>query len=300
MASTTEPTEPPPSYTAATSPIAARPTTQDASHLQVPHKTRSGIPPNARRSMEDESRELPSGWVRQYDAQSHHQFFVDTKSDPPRSIWHHPYDDDTYLNTLSSQERERIKNLHHPMPNRADMEAESSADDHDYHDEGVVGGGKVQEHLSGPHKFGRKMKDKLTGSTHEEREASRRKREEEERKMYAQHQHIRRQMALAAETGQPQLLGKDSQGKDVYIEPPSDPYGGGYGGGFGGFGGYSGGRGYGYSPYGSQGVYNTPNARYIRPQQPYGRPYGYGYGGGYGLPIGLGLGGGLLLGGLLF
>jgi hypothetical protein len=173
------------------------------------------------------------------------------------------------------------------------MEAESSADD-EHHD--AVGGSGGQEHLSGPHKLGRKVKDKLTNSTHQEREEKRRKREEEERKMYAQHQHIRRQMSLAAETGQPQLLGKDSQGKDVYIEPPSDPYGG----GFGSFGGYSGGRGYGYSPYSSQGVYNTPNARYIRPQQPYGRPYGYGYGGGYGLPIGLGLGGGLLLGGLLF
>lgn len=293
MASTTEPSEPPPSYTAATSSNAAPSTSQDTSHLQVPYKTRSGIPPNVRRSMEDESRELPSGWVRQYDSQSHHQFFVDTKSDPPRSIWHHPYDDETYLSTLSSAERERVKRLHHPMPNHADIEAESSADD-EHHGHNA---GKGEEHLSGTKKFGRKIKDKLTGSTHEQREAARRKREEEERKMYAQHQHIRRQMSLAAETGQPQLLGKDRDGKDVYIEPPSDPYGGGYGRGFGG---YSGGRGYGYNPYGSQGVYETPNARYIRPQQPYGRPYGYGYGGGYGLPLGLGLGGGLLLGGLLF
>ncbi|KUJ15881.1 uncharacterized protein LY89DRAFT_550290, partial [Mollisia scopiformis] len=211
-----------------------------------PHKTRSGIPPPARRSMEDESRELPPGWVRQYDSKSHHQFFVDTASSPPRSIWHHPYDDETYLSTISASERERIRNLH-PVPTRADIEAESSGDDEHHHYEG--GGG--EESLSGPKKFGRKVKDKLTGSTHQEREVARRKREEEERRMYEQHQHIRRQMSLAAETGQPQLLGKDRNGKDVYIEPPAaDPYGGGFGGG--GFGGYGGGLGYGYNPY-SQG-----------------------------------------------
>jgi hypothetical protein len=246
--------------------------------------------------MEDESRELPSGWIRQYDSKTHHQFFVDTTSSPPRSIWHHPYDDQTYLSSVSPAERERIKNLH-TVPTTADIEAESSDDDSRHHEGNNQGGN--EENLSGTKKFGRKMKDKLTGSTHQEREAARRKREEEERKMYEQHQHIRRQMSLAAETGQPQLLGKDADGKEVYIEPPADyGYGGGFGGGGFGAGGY-GGRGYGYNPY-SQGLYANPNARYIRPQGPYGRPYGYGYGGGYGLPIGLGLGGGLLLGGLLF
>jgi len=34
---------------------------------------RNGIPPEARRSMEDEHRELPPGWVRQYDVKSQHQ-----------------------------------------------------------------------------------------------------------------------------------------------------------------------------------------------------------------------------------
>jgi hypothetical protein len=104
---------------------------------------------------------------------------------------------------------------------------------------------------------------------------------------------MRIQMAKAAETGVPQLLGKDSDGKDVYIEPPGGP--GGYDE-FGG-GGY-GGSAYGYNPY-RQGPYADPNAKFVRPPNPYARPYGYGYGGGYGLPL-LGLGGGLLLGGLLF
>lgn len=302
MASNQIPSEPPPPYTAGPSTNAAPPTTnpQDASRLQVPHRTRSGIPPSARRSMEDEARELPTGWIRQYDSQTHHQFFVDTNSSPPRSIWHHPYDDQAFLSKLSSTERERVQNLHR-APTRADIEAESSGDDD--HTPQQTGGG---EELSGTKKFGRKMKDKLTGSTHQEREQARRAREEEERKLYARHLHIRKQMSLAAETGKPQLLGKDENGKEVWIEPPQDmgyggmggiggmgAFGSGYGGRFGGGGGYA------YNPY-SQGVYSNPNARYIRPQGPYGRPYGMGYGGGYGLPIGLGLGGGLLAGSLLF
>lgn len=135
------------------------------------------------------------------------------------------------------------------------------------------------------------MKDKLTGTTHEERAAERRRREEEERATYQRHLKIRAAMAKAAETGQPQLVGKDRNGKDVYIEPPQGP-----------------GNGYGmqpYNPYG-QGAYVNPNATYLRPNYPYARPYGYGYGGGmgYGYGSGLGLGtgllGGMLLGGLLF
>jgi len=199
------------------------------------------------------------------------------------------------------------------MPSHADIEAESSMDDDDHHSggggypaelpprQGTGGGGDVK----GVHKFGRKMKDKITNSTHQEREQKRVQREAEEAEAYRRHQHIRQQMAKAAETGEAQLLGKDKDGKDVYIEPPSQ-YGGG-GGGYGGFGGggYGGGfgggygGGYGYNPY-SSGVYNTPNARYIRPQAPYSRPYGYGYGGGMGMPLMGGLGGGMLLGGLLF
>jgi len=186
----------------------------------------------------------------------------------------------------------------HRVPTHADIEAESSDDEHHHHDAGV---GTQEQPPKGVHKLGRRMKDKLTSSTHEEREARRREREEEERKAYAQHQHFRQLMSKAAETGVPQLLGKDRDGKDVYIEPPGGPggYGGGYGGGGygGGFSGYSGGS-YGYNPY-SQGPYADPNAKFVRPPNPYARPYGYGYGGGFGLPM-MGLGGGLLMGSLLF
>jgi len=241
--------------------------------------------------MEDENRDLPAGWVRQYDGNEHHQFFVDTKADPPRSIWHHPYDDDQYLSSVSPEERARIHGLH-KAPSPADIEAESSEDEH-HHNVGAYPELPPRPEQSGEKKkFGRKLKDKLTNSTHEEREAKRIQREEEERRIYEQHQKFRQAMSKAAQTGEPQFIGKDRQGKDVYIEPPHGP-----GQGFGGYGQGA----YGYNPY-SRGPYAIPNARFIRPQDPYARPYGYGYGGGLGVgaaPL-LGLGGGLLLGGLLF
>lgn len=139
--------------------------------------------------------------------------------------------------------------------------------------------------------FGRKVKDKLTQSTHEEREAARRERAREEEEMYRQHQAFRNAMTRAIQTGQPQPLGRDRQGHDVFLQPPNGaiaPQGSRY-----------------LNPY-SQGPYANPNARFIKappPQNAYNRPYGGGYGGGYGMPLGLmggGLLGGVLLGGLLF
>ncbi|KAK0106742.1 hypothetical protein ONS96_004360 [Cadophora gregata f. sp. sojae] len=295
------PSEPPPPYEAAVKPNTS--SSNDYNNLQVPN-ARNGIPPHDRRSMEDEFRDLPTGWTRQYDEQSHHQFFVDTRSQPPRSIWHHPYDDEQYLSSLTPEERTRIQTLHR-VPTPADIQAESSGDDNDddfSHDHGSSSHQSPHpplpprdpnEKLSGAHKLGRKMKDKLTSSTHTEREAQRRRRAQEEQAAYQRHLHIRQQMSKALETGQPQLLGKDRNGKDVYIEPPQLPRGyPGYGGG-----------GYGYNPY-NQGPYGpfggNPGVRYMRPAYPYGRPYGGGYGGGFGLPLVGGLAGGAVLGGLLF
>jgi hypothetical protein len=283
--SDTEPQEPPPPYSGhksntQNSTASVLPST--GSHLEVPHQIRSGIPAHDRRSMEDESRDLPSGWVRQYDSKSHHQFFVDARGNPPRSIWHHPYDDDLYLSSLPQSERDRIQ---HQNSNPEDDL--SSTDEHGIPTHSEPASGK---------RIGQKIKDRLTNSTHAQRVAERRKRDEEEAQTYRRHQHIRKQMSLAAETGVPQLLGKDKDGRDVYIEPPGGP--GGFGSTYGR--GYGGPRSYGYNPY-TQGPYSNPSAKFLRPQEPYGRPYpgyGYGYGGGFGMPL-LGLGGGLLLGGLI-
>lgn len=251
--------------------------------------------------MEDEGRPLPNGWIRQFDSKTTHQFFVDTNATPPRSIWHHPYDDDKYLRSLDSKERARVQGLH-KTPSHADVAAESSDDDGEDHKPGAHSKTTAASGLSSPGRktpelpprnqpqvrsgFGRRMKDRMTGTTHEQREAQRRQREQEERATYERHQMIRLAMQKAAETGQPQKIGKDKNGKDVFIEPPNGvdmPQGA-----------------RGYNPY-SQGPYSygNSNATYIRPNYGYSRPYGGGYGGGYGLPLAGGLMGGLLLGDMM-
>lgn len=255
--------------------------------------------------MEDEARPLPTGWVRQWDTTEGHQFFVDTKADPPRSIWVHPMDDEETWSSLPSEEKERLQaeeaKLHGPATAAGDAEADYKGDSkgdkaskpppsreqfpHDLPPRAS------QPHVTeqGQQKkgFGERVKDKLTGSTHEEREHERAQRAEEERQYYEMHARFRTAMGRAQTTGQPQWFAKDRNGRDIYIEPPSGP---GYG-----YGGY-GQRGYGYNPY-TSGPYGTPNARFVRPSYGYGRP---GYGGGIGLPIAGGLLGGAMLGGLLF
>ncbi|KXT15506.1 hypothetical protein AC579_3411 [Pseudocercospora musae] len=312
------PADAPPSYAQATGsslssshPQAGSSSSNNAtnsSHLNVPGASgKGGVPAAYRRSMEDEQRPLPQGWVRTFDPKNNHQFFVDTTKDPPRSIWVHPYDDEEYLNSLTGEERERVeqesinyRDKHHPT--KDDYIYAPSDDEGDHRQHSTAGSsdpqlpprpdgkGKEPEHKS----FGRKLKDKVTGTTHEEREKMREQRAEQERQAYEMHMRVRQAMQRAAQTGQPQHIGKDRDGKDIYIQPPQPMgYGGGYGGGYG----------YPYGgAYGGNGIYTTPNARYITPQQPYGRPYGGGYGGGYGMPLAIGGGllGGLLLGDLLF
>ncbi|KZT05979.1 uncharacterized protein LAESUDRAFT_813206 [Laetiporus sulphureus 93-53] len=40
---------------------------------------------------------LPEGWVQDYDQRANHPFWVDTRANPPRSIWVHPYEDEQFL-----------------------------------------------------------------------------------------------------------------------------------------------------------------------------------------------------------
>lgn len=236
--------------------------------------------------MEDETRPLPEGWVRTFDRDSGHQFFVDTTKEPPRSIWTHPYDDEQYLSSLSQADRQRIEQeptMFHRHPSQADIIAEHTDedDDRDHHDALPP----RPEKLS----LGRKLKNKMTGTTHEQREKERQKRAQAEKEAYQRHMAIRKAMVKAVETGQPQLIGRDRDGQEVYVQPPPQYSNSAYGGGLGG-------RSM-FNPY-SSGMYSAPSDRYARPVGPYGRPRGYGYGGGYGMPLGLGLGGGLL-GGVL-
>ena len=247
--------------------------------------------------MEDEHRSLPTGWVRSFDPDTHHQFFVDTTKDPPRSLWVHPYDDEEYLETLSGEERERIEQESmgrgHP-PSKDDIIAGHTDDEDDHTPTSATASGfaELPPRPDGKGKgrddrtFGRKFKDKVTGTTHAQREVQRERRAEQERELYEQHRRVRQAMATAARTGERQHVGKDRDGKEIYVEPPQYQSPGAYGGG------------YGYNPY-DRGVYTTPNARYIRPTNAYARPMGYGYGGGYGLPIAGGLLGGMMIGGAL-
>ncbi|GAB7366183.1 hypothetical protein MBLNU230_g7743t1 [Neophaeotheca triangularis] len=305
MASNEIPAEAPPPYTESAS-TTNNNNTSSSNHLTVPGDDRNGISAAHRRSMEDEARPLPDGWVRTFDPETEHQFFVDTTKDPPRSIWTHPYDDEEYLNTLSSEDRERlqedtVRGRRHPS--REDI----IADHTDIDDDDAPPPPSVQQRQQnskgsaelpprpnqnssnepgGAKGFGRKLKDKLTGTTHTERESQRARRAEEEREAYRRHMEIRKAMARAMQTGEPQLIGRDKQGQDVYLQPPQ--YGSRGGGGYPGMGG-----GRMYNPYGG-GMYAAPHARYVRPAMPYGRPYGGGYGRGMGMPLGLGLGGGMM------
>jgi len=294
------PEEPPPSYEQA---INSEPEPSWSRPEQ------NGIPLRARRSMEDELRPLPEGWVRTFDPRSQHQFFVDTKADPPRSIWHHPYDDPQFLQTLSSTERSRVR-ASGRIPNKADVAADSTDDDAHHSDAS-----------SRPRRrLGRKFKDKITGTTHEQREAERRRRGEEEQEAYQQHMAFRKAMNDAARTGRPQLLGKDRNGQDIYLEPVGRGYPGVdniyrlspylsevhynssrrpgppgrylrpgfdmYGGGLGGQG------------YGGLGGQGHGGGNWNRPNTAYRRPAGIGYGGGMGFPLFAPLMGGVLLGSL--
>lgn len=201
------------------------------------------------------------------------------------------------MSSLDPGERKRIQGMHR-VPSEADIAAESSDEDEEGHHHGIskhtgksaMGAGSAElpprpidsGNPGGMTKWGRKMKDRMTQTTHQQREQERVRRAEEERRTYERHQKLREAMSRAAQTGEPQLVGKDKTGKDLYIEPPQGgPQGA-----------------YGYSPY-QQGPYSRGNATYVRPQYPYSRPYGGGYGGGFGLPLAGGLMGGMLLGDMM-
>lgn len=94
-------------------------------------------------------------------------------------------------------------------------------------------------------------------------------------------------MVRATQTGQPQLVGKDRQGREIFAQPPppNTPYAGAQ---------------IGYGPYQTAPTYPYESGAYPAPYGAYNRRPGTGYGGGMGLPIMGGLAGGMLLRGLLF
>jgi len=245
-----------------------------------------GLSTEERVDMEDSFRELPDGWRREFDPSTEHFFYVDTKASPPRSIWVHPLDDPDFLKSHPQyREASRLSSPPEgapPVDEKGRQQQHGGASSH----APVAAAASSSSHGHGSHSeqrkpkskdertLGRKMKDKLTGSTHEERVLQRRKQKEAELKAHQQYIMRRNEIIKAQREGRLQT---------VYAAP-SMPYGSRYGG---------------YNSYGyGGGMYGRP--MYGGYGGGYGG-YGPGYGGGMGgMGAGMGLLGGLAVGSLLF
>ncbi|KAH6627256.1 hypothetical protein B0J18DRAFT_478284 [Chaetomium sp. MPI-SDFR-AT-0129] len=336
--------DPPPSYNQA---VGLTPHDNTEPPSSLPHQARNDIPPSSRRSMEDELRPLPAGWVRQFDADTQHQFFVDTTASPPRSIWHHPYDDEVYLDSLPAGERDRVRRELSGLRRSlsvADLEAEdteSDASSSTSHKNNNPQKGEENNNNNPPGRrtrLARLLKDRLTNTTHAQRAATRARRAAAERDLYTQHRVLRKALLDAVESGQPQPLGRDEQGRELFLEPPGVVYPGvvnvrrlspywsevryADGEGPGGLGMgmegrylrpegemYGGGVGLGGMGMGTRGVgmgggLGYPGggfvgSRFHRPGVGYARAPGRGYGGGLGMPLVMPVMGGVMLGGMM-
>jgi hypothetical protein len=292
----------------------------------LPQQPRNGIPLHARRSMEDELRPLPSGWVREFDPETLHQFFVDTLSNPPRAIWHHPYDDEVYLNSLPNDEREQIHRTSSGLsrrPSAADIAAEDTDMEADWELESSAPGGEPPNPSHDTHArplgfargLGRKLKNQLTGTTHEERAAERIRRAVVEHELYRQHRLLRNAMKQAMHTGRPVAIGRDENRVHLFLEPPGHTFPGVIdvkpltpylsevfydkeGPRPGPHGRYLRPEGEMYGMgYGGYGCGKWAGGRWEKPAKPYDRKVGCGFGGGFGFPLAMPLAGGMVLGG---
>ncbi|ETW86955.1 hypothetical protein HETIRDRAFT_406787 [Heterobasidion irregulare TC 32-1] len=209
---------------------------------------------------------LPYGWIREVDPRTGHPFYVDTKADPPRSIWIHPYEDEQYLSEHPDV-KEKIGSVmdHHASPD----DKPSNPRRHSYSgltspDMLVDEGGSRTPKENKKRNFFGKMKDKAIG-TKEEREQYnremaklkevRRKREQEElrRQQEAYHQFSQLHQYPGRSTYNqsfagpsmlgpsilgPSMFGSTSFGSTRYGPPAGNPYSaysnrGGYGYGMG-------------------------------------------------------------------
>ncbi|KAK0464965.1 uncharacterized protein EV420DRAFT_930767 [Desarmillaria tabescens] len=101
-------------------------------------------------SRESNDQALPSGWIKQIH-ESGHPYYVDTRANPLRSIWVHPYEDDQFLREHPDiREKTRLAPDYSPE-NRGHSFSRTSAP---HHKRGFFG----------------KLKDKAIGSK-EERQA---------------------------------------------------------------------------------------------------------------------------------
>ncbi|ORY29680.1 hypothetical protein BCR39DRAFT_588260 [Naematelia encephala] len=224
-----------------------------------------------RRSMDDEARELPPGWVRCFDPKTEHHFYVDEST--KRATWLHPYDDPEYLRTLpdthpanpnsveaqAMRKRAEDEALLAKRIQESDAKGSKKAAGHGADTSAVDDGMVVQntKAAGGDRNWLQRQKDKLVGTKEERAQAKeqRRKQREEERKRMkeAQEAYMKRRQ---------ELLKKQLNDPNIRAMYASDPY-----------------------------RYAAPSMAYTRSGGLYDSPYGYGYNGGYGRRYGYGYGG---------
>ncbi|KAK7064334.1 ER-golgi trafficking TRAPP I complex 85 kDa subunit-domain-containing protein [Favolaschia claudopus] len=151
-------------------------------------------------------RPLPYGWISQRDPNSNATFYVDTKANPPRSIWVHPLEDEQYLREHpEAREKAHLSDQKTPQYSAPPTPPVSSPGP------GSPGpsGGSSAARMGAPKKkqgFLGKLKNKVVG-TEEEREQERRHKAEQRQQMLAlrerQHQE---QMARQAAMYQQQQM----------------------------------------------------------------------------------------------
>jgi hypothetical protein len=229
--------------------------------------------------MSSELPPLPYGWIQELDPKTNHPFWVDTKADPPRAIWTHPYEDEQYLREHPDV-REKVGSL--PRQQDSKDSPASKARRHSFNghdsasmapDDDAASPGSSKKEMQKRGFFG-KLKDKAIG-TKEEREAHTREQARIERER--QRQHAEMISAQRARYAQQQQQQQAYYNRGLYPAGPSQPR---------------------YGP--------PPGAPYMY-DSGYGPGYGYGDGGyqrqgastGSALPLLGALAGGLLLGDLL-
>lgn len=87
-----------------------------------------------------DDRPLPEGWVKQWDSNYNRHFYVDTKANPPRSIWVHPSDE----NGPSKQPQQQFTAPSGPPPND-NRQGWGQGPPHGYGQQGPYGGGYPQQ-----------------------------------------------------------------------------------------------------------------------------------------------------------
>lgn len=110
---------------------------------------------------------------------SEHHFYVDTKANPPRSIWTHPFDDPTFIEAIPDSDRDQHTSSDLPSSHshgRQQQHQPQQAQHESSTTDGPSSRAQLLANQSGKHEkvsFGDKVKEKLTGKTKEERATKR-------------------------------------------------------------------------------------------------------------------------------